>query len=163
TLFVRDGVGFAGRGEVARVPVDAAVDLLAAIEHDDRVGDTPGPIALGAIPFAPGAPAELIVPAVVVGRDATGRQWVTSIGDPDPELVAGLEPGAGGARYVLRPGVYVHVLLGAVNRARDGVPDGSHHKAGVARPVVVESERPIDVYAVLRRLTASFGSSYRFS
>ena len=37
-LFVREGAGFAGRGVAARVPVDEAVDFLAAIEHVDEVG-----------------------------------------------------------------------------------------------------------------------------
>ena len=36
-------------------------------------------------------------------------------------------------------------------------------KAVIARPVVIESDEPIDVHAVLLRLKASFGSSYRFS
>ena len=82
-LFVRDGVGFAGRGEIARVPVDEAVGFLATIDHEDRVGDTPGPIALGSIPFLPGAPAELIIPQIVVGKGVDGRRWITTIGDTD--------------------------------------------------------------------------------
>jgi hypothetical protein len=45
-LFVRDGVGFAGRGVAARVPIDEAVAFLAAIEHEDEVGGTPGPVAI---------------------------------------------------------------------------------------------------------------------
>ena len=36
-------------------------------------------------------------------------------------------------------------------------------KAVIARDIAVRTERPIDVHAVLRRLKASFGSSYRFS
>jgi menaquinone-specific isochorismate synthase len=36
-------------------------------------------------------------------------------------------------------------------------------KAVIARPIVVESDRPIDVHGVLLRLKATFGSSYRFS
>jgi len=46
---------------------------VAAVE--DEVGDTNGPIALGALPFLPGAPATLVVPAVVVAKDARGRAW----------------------------------------------------------------------------------------
>ena len=68
-LFVRDGVGFAGRGVAARVPVDEVVAFLAAIEHDDRVGGTRGPIALGAVPFLPGSPADLIVPDLIVAKE----------------------------------------------------------------------------------------------
>lgn len=163
TLFVRDGVGFAGRGEAARVPVDEAVAFLAEIEHDDRVGGTPGPIAIGSVPFLPGAAADLIVPAVVVGKDADGRRWVTSIGDPEIDVFDTSEPEPSAASYVLRPGVDVDVYLEAVARARDAVQAGDLDKAVIARPVFVESDRPIDVHAVLRRLKASFGSSYRFS
>ena len=163
TLFVRDGVGFAGRGEAARVPADEAVEFLAAIEHDDRVGDTPGPIALGSVPFLPGAAAELIVPAVVVGKDAAGRRWVTSIGEPEIDLFAGAEPEHDTAEYTIRSGVDIDVYLDAVAQARDAVVAGQLDKAVIARPIFVEADRPIDVHAVLRRLKASFGSSYRFS
>lgn len=163
TLFVRDGVGFAGRGEAARVPVDAAVALLASIEHDDRVGGTPGPIAIGAVPFLPGADAELIVPAVLVGKDADGRAWVTSIDEPEIDVFDSAEPEPSAASYVLRPGTAIETYLDAVAAARDAVRAGRLDKAVIARPVFVESDRQIDVHAVLRRLKATFGSSYRFS
>ena len=51
-LFVRDGVGLAGRGVAARVPLDEAPALLASIEHDDRdrrLGVAPGRHRLGAV------------------------------------------------------------------------------------------------------------------
>ena len=46
------------------------------------VGSAVG-LALGAIPFLPWAPAELVVPAVVVGKDERGRAWVTTIDGAD--------------------------------------------------------------------------------
>jgi isochorismate synthase len=170
-LFVRDGVGFAGRGVAARVPVDEAVGFLAAIEHDDRVGDTPGPIAIGAVPFLPGSPAELVVPELLVGKDPTGRTWHTTI-DPPPTIDAshdalrahhGSHPLGEAGSYSIRAGVAVEHYLAAVAAARDAVREGRMAKAVIARPIVVESDRPIDVHAVLLRLKASFGSSYRFS
>ncbi|HEX6657425.1 MAG TPA: isochorismate synthase [Ilumatobacter sp.] len=162
-LFVREGVGFAGRGVAARVPVDAAVEFLTAIEHDDEVGDTHGPIALGALPFLPGAPATLVVPAVVVGKDAGGRAWVTRIDGADDPLVSTHEPVPIAASYSLRPLVDVDHYLTAVAAARDAVREGRMEKAVIARPIAVESDQPIDVHAVLRRLKATFGSSHRFS
>lgn len=162
-LFVRDGVGFAGRGVAARVPVDEAVEFLTAIEHDDEVGDTHGPIALGALPFLPGAPATLVVPAVVVGKDAGGRAWVTRIDGADDPLVSTHQPVPTAASYSLRPLVDVDHYLTAVAAARDAVRDGHMEKAVIARPIAVESDQPIDVHAVLRRLKATFGSSHRFS
>lgn len=162
-LFVRDGVGFAGRGCAARVPVDDVVDFLARIDHEDHVGDTPGPIAIGALPFVPGAPGELAVPATVVGKDASGRRWVTRL-DGDTEAVGPVAPPTpAAASYTLRPLVAVDDYLAAVATARDAVRAGAMAKAVIARPVLVESDRPIDIHAVLLRLKASFGSSYRFS
>lgn len=167
-LFIRDDVGFAGRGEIARVPVDDAVDFLAAIDHEDRVGDTPGPIALGSIPFLPGAEAELLVPQVVVGKGRDGRRWITTVGDADTDihlaiLGGGVGPEPSAASYNIRPGIDIDRYLDAVLQARDAVRSGRLDKAVIARPIFVESDQPIDVHAVLKRLKASFGSSYRFS
>ena len=167
-LFVRDGVGFAGRGEIARVPVDEAVGFLATIDHEDRVGDTPGPIALGSIPFLPGAPAELIIPQIVVGKGVDGRRWITTIGDTDLDMhhfifVGNTDPEPGAASYRIRPGADIDRYFEAVLQARDAVRSGRLDKAVIARPIFVESDIPIDIHAVLKRLKASFGSSYRFS
>jgi isochorismate synthase len=165
-LFVRDGVGFAGRGVAARVPVDDAVAFLAAIEHDDRVGGTNGPIAIGAVPFLPGAAAELVVPAVVVGKRADGRRWITRIdraGIEPVDLFDRAEPEATAAAYSIAPDVAVEHYLAAVEAARDAVRNGAMDKAVIARPITVTADRPIDVHAVLRRLKATFGSSHRFS
>ena len=56
-LFVRDGVGLAGRGVAARASTDEMPALLASIEHDDRTGGdddgVPGGHRLGAV--RPGA------------------------------------------------------------------------------------------------------------
>ncbi len=162
-LFVRDGVGFAGRGTAARVSIDQAVTFLAAIEHDDQTGYARGPIALGALPFLPASSAELIVPRVTVGKDAHGRSWVTRIDDADDDLDSATQPSPTAASFTLRPGVEIEHYLAAVTAARDAVRAGLMDKAVIARPIFVESDHPIDVHAVLRRLKATFGSSYRFS
>jgi isochorismate synthase len=166
-LFVRDGVGFAGRGVAARVPIDDAVAFLAALDHDDQVGDTPGPVALGAVPFLPGSPATLTVPDLIVGKDRQGRVWQTRLHDgvSDHGLYTRdrSHPVAAAASYSIRAGVPVERYLVAVAVARDAVREGRMAKAVIARPIVVESDQPIDVHAVLLRLKATFGSSYRFS
>lgn len=165
-LFVRDRVGFAGRGVAARVPIDEAVAFLATIDHDDLVGGTNGPIALGAVPFRPGARAELIVPGVVVGKAADGRAWVTRIVGADDAagpLTIDSEPMPSAARWAIEPEVEIDHYLAAVEAARDAVRAGRLHKAVIARPIRVTADREIDVHAVLRRLKATFGSSHRFS
>jgi isochorismate synthase len=162
-LFVRERVGFAGRGVAARVPIDEAVEFLAGIDHVDLVGGTNGPIAMGALPFLPGSSADLVVPQVIVGKSADGRRWVTSIDDADLEAEHATEPVPSAASFSISPGVEVEHYLAAVAAARHAVRSGQMHKAVIARPVDVTSDRPIDVHAVLRRLRATFGSSHRFS
>jgi len=163
-LFVRDGVGLAGRGVAARVPLDSVADTLTRIEHDDAVGITgSGPVALGVVPFRPGAPTELIIPSVVMGRSIDGTAWLTSIDGAVGDLTPPPTPPPTSASFDVRPGVAVDTYLAAVTAARDAARAGDLVKTVIARDVYVESDRPIDVHAVLLRLRASFGSSYRYS
>jgi menaquinone-specific isochorismate synthase len=170
-LFVRDGVGIAGRGVALRVDADIASATLASIPHEDPHGSGLGPVAIGSVPFVPGSPAALVVPAVVVHKLGDGRTWLTTVhgGHDDPErpdvaaLTPPTEPVPTASSYSIEPGVAVDHYLEAVCAARDAVRAGSITKAVIARPILVTSSDPIDVHAVLRRLKASFGSSHRFS
>ena len=171
TLFVREGVGVAGRGEAARVSAPEATALLASLPHDDGLGhDVAGPVAVGALPFADPANGTLRVPACVLGTAPDGTRWVTVVGDdPDVEaLVAEAleipEPAQrAGAEYVVGPGTPVDRYLAAVAEARDEVRAGRLAKVVVARDVVVRASAPIDLHAVLRRLRAAFATSHRYS
>jgi menaquinone-specific isochorismate synthase len=170
-LFVRDGIGIAGRGVALRVDADTASTTLASIPHEDPHGSGLGPVAIGSVPFVPGSPSSLVVPAVIVHKPGDGRTWITTVhggqDDPDHPDVAALtpptEPVPTASSYSIEPGVAVDHYLEAVRAARDAVRAGSITKAVIARPIVVTSSDPIDVHAVLRRLKASFGSSHRFS
>jgi len=177
-LFVRDGVGMAGRGVAVRVPFDEAATALAAIDHDDRTGlDVvdgwrPRPRAIGALPYLPGSAAELVVPAVTVVKAPGGACWVTTVVDDaderdptDPtDLLAGLAgpvPAAADARIeAVTP---IDTYLAAVAAARDAVAAGRITKAVIAREIAVRCATPIDRHGVLHRLKAAFGSSYRFA
>ncbi|HUS41763.1 MAG TPA: isochorismate synthase [Ilumatobacteraceae bacterium] len=168
-LFVRNAVGVAGRGIAANVPVDQAAAFLADLDHDSSVAGT-GPVALGSVPFAPGAAAELVVPQVQFRKDASGATTVTVVGDVDAagdvvaEALTRRDPApAAAATWSIEPGVDVEEYLAAVATARDAVRAGNLTKAVIARPIIVRSSETIDVHAVLRRLRASFGSSYRYS
>ncbi len=173
-LFVRDGVGLAGRGVVARVAPADAPDLLGSITHDGP-SELPGvgPVALGSVPFRPGDPATLIVPATIVSKTVDGAVWLTEI-EPDehevppqdridadwtPPTASSIEAGS----YRIEPIVPVEQYLSAVAAIRDAVRAGELVKAVIARDIAISTDFPIDVHAVLRRLKASFGSSYRFS
>ena len=161
-LFVRDGVGMAGRGVAARFPADQATRALAAIEHHDHVGGV-SPRAIGAVPFTPGAPADLVLPALSVVHHADGRRWVTVVDDADPTAQAARPPAPHPQQFVVQPLTPVEQYLAAVDTARSAVRDGWLTKAVIARQVRITSTDPIDVHAVLVRLQASFGSSYRYS
>ena len=163
-LFVRDGVGIAGRGVARRVPIDDAVEILATIDHDSTV-DGITPVALGSIPFLPGAAGELLIPEVTVGKRADGTIWVTTIDDADAAsvLASAADTVPVAANYTLGSATPVERYLDAVIAARDAVRSGLLTKAVIARPITVTSDLPIDLHAVLHRLKASFGSSYRYS
>ncbi len=162
-LFVRDGVGLAGQGVAARVEADAVVEFLAAMECDDHVGLAGcGPVALGVLPFKPGASAKLVIPAVTIGKGRDGLQWVTVIDGaevPRPQQ----RPSPAAADFSVRPGVAIDTYLAAVAAARDAVLAGRLDKAVIARDIVVTSSQPINLHAVMLRLRASFGSSYRYA
>jgi isochorismate synthase len=167
-LFVRNGVGIAGRGVAARVSVDDGPACLASIEHVDEsagacTGPGAGPVAIGSVPFRPGSAGELIVPTVVVGKGADGRRWVTTIDDAHEDLAPPRPPEPSASAYRIEPVTPVEQYLDAVRAARHAVRDGALTKAVIAREIAVVADRPIDRHGVLHRLKASFGSSYRYA
>ena len=161
-LFVRDAVGVAGRGVAARVPIGDVAATLAAIEHTSEVSGV-HPIALGVVPFEPGAACELVIPQVLVGKAADGRRWITTIDDAAPDVTPRTRPVPHAQSFDVAPLTPIDRYLAAVATARDAVRDGSLTKAVIAREVTVRSDQPIDVHAVLLRLKATFGSSHRYS
>ena len=175
-LFVRDGVGAAGRGSVAVVNEDDLDRVLAGLQPVD--GEAPphghGPHLFGVVPFLPREAARFVLPRAVVTKDADGQCWVTVIGaDPasltDEEFDNAVEEALRTAQpvvtansYSVSPVTSVDAYLAAVGAARDAVRAGQLLKAVIARDISVTALEPIDIHAVLLRLRASFGSSYRF-
>jgi isochorismate synthase len=174
-LFVRDGVGAAGRGAVTVVNDDDLDGVLARLRPVD--GEAPhghGPHLFGVVPFLPRETARFVLPRTVVTKDADGQCWVTVIGaDPasltDEEFDNAVEEALSTAQpvvtansYTVSPVTPVDAYLAAVGAARDAVRAGQLLKAVIARDVAVTALEPIDIHAVLLRLRASFGSSYRF-
>lgn len=190
-------LGLAGHGEALRLSVPrldpsgaAAVvaEALGALAGDDdltRPGT--GPVALGAWPFDPSAPGELVVPAVTVGRAEDGTAWATTVlrADATPaehdaaldgaldevaEVAAGRtlagfasseppEPGGFEVRSSRPPASWCASLAAARDELRGGTAD----KVVLAREVVLTADAPIPVGAVLHRLRAAFPSCLRFS
>ena len=162
-LFVQDGLGLAGRGAALRVPVEEAEAALAAIDVDDDVGAPGcGAVAFAALPFEPDAPAEVVIPRLVIGRAADGTRWRTVIGDYDeplhvPAMVQ--EPSSFTVRSV-RP---VDEWCETIALAAKAIRDGRLRKVVLAREVVVEADRPHDVRSVLHRLRHGYPSCMVFS
>ena len=145
-----------------------------SIDHDDATAcDVPGRWRSGAVPFKPGTPGELVVPAVVPAQDADGRRWVTTIDVPTESLGSAAPAGTvARRRFTIEPVTPVDDYLAAVVAARDAVRDGRLTKAVIAREIAVEADRPIDVHAraapaarrrsgraTATRSTASIGAS----
>lgn len=175
-LFVRDGVGAAGRGSAAVVmeeDLDAVLDGLQPVD-----GEVPprghGPHLFGVVPFLPRQSARFVLPRTVVTKDVDGRCCVTVVGADPASLTDGAvdeavaealraaAPTVSANSYEVSPVTPVEEYLAAVGAARDAVRAGRLLKAVIARDVSVTAREPIDVHAVLLRLRASFGSSYRF-
>lgn len=169
-LWERDGWGLAGRGTALRISLptgmrdaERVAATLASIDGDDEVCvPGSGPVAIGALPFEPCAPASLVIPRIAVGRSADGTAWVTTVssdGDgvvleavPPPSTLP--EPDA----FEVRAAPPHAQWCSLVERAVADVGAGLLDKVVVARQVLVEANRPIRAAAVVGRLRALFPS-----
>jgi menaquinone-specific isochorismate synthase len=88
------GGALVGLGQAARVPVgtgpgrieraaETVAALLEAAEVADADGTGLGPAAVGALPFHPTNPGELVVPALLLRTDPEGRTWAV-VTEPAP-------------------------------------------------------------------------------
>jgi isochorismate synthase len=170
-LFERGRSGLAGRGIAARLPVDDAAGGLASFEVDDEVGlPGCGPVAFGALPFRPGEPSEVVVPAVVVGRAEDGTRWITTAdggadSDADlPAMIAGEPPGdEPPARFEVAPSRPPAAWCELVARATKEMSSGELRKVVLAREVVVTAGADHDVAAILDRLRTVYPGCHVFS
>lgn len=170
-LFVRNGVGFAGRGVTTRVNASECEHLLTSMSHRNDTDLHVGPVALGIMPFDEAQETTLTVPRFVVGKDALGHCWLTTIhSDDEPDhdsvdiqAILTPAPTPATASYGIQPLTPPSVYRAAVLAARDAVRRGDLTKAVIARAIEVTSSVPFDVHAVLLRLRSAFSQSYRFS
>lgn len=163
-LFEREGFGLAGRGAALRVPAARAAEALASMGGDDEVGRPgTGPVAFGALPFLPGAPGPMVVPAVVVGRARDGTAWRTTVGgahSPAPAAPARRRPPDDFRLTAARPH---DEWLGVIADAVAAIRSGRLRKVVLAREVAVEANRPLLPVDVLGRLRALYPSCMLFS
>lgn len=176
-LFVRDGVGVAGRDAVQTVSEHDALTFLNSISAS-RLSDSSlenfGPILFSLVPFSPSQPAEFILPRIVFRKTDDEVPTVTLVGESEDDLtddklavavaaaITTPPPRPHSNSYRVAPKTAVGHYLDAVVQAREAVRAGSLQKAVIARDIEVHADDPIDVHAILLRLRASFGSSYRY-
>ena len=164
-VFEQEGHGIAGRGEALRIelPDGLAGDLSVVADVLGRFDGDGVPVALGALPFARDERTSLVVPTVLIRRDADGRQWRTTVGE------APAAPAAASDAPVLPDGFsltsprshpdWQRTIVDAVAEIAAGRLD----KVVVAREVLVEANRPIVVPDVLERLRALYPACVVFS
>ena len=127
-LFVRDGVGVAGRGVAQRVDRNTAEDCLRNIKDDNQSGVADaGPIAIGCIPFISTDAHEFVIPKVVIGKTQRGDQWITTIDDAEFEALLDQLHGKGQGPA-------------AVASAPASKPGTSEPQAAAAKPAPVEAK-----------------------
>ena len=173
--WVRDGEGLVGWGCAARVELPGPGrfpeaqawwrDLVAGadVEDDVRLPGS-GLVGFGSFAFDPASGSSvLVVPQVVVGS-SDGVRWVTTIGGApgaglspvDPVRAPGPVRFSDGSRT---PGEWVDVVAGAVLRIEAGEVD----KVVLARDLVADLDRPLDVRWPLRRLADGYPGCWTFS
>jgi len=178
-FFERRGVGVAGAGVAARVRTPGgagrtmrlgrmAIAALAEIRTSDG---SPSPVAVGALPFDDGSPAELVIPERAVVRREEGETWRL---DVVPEGLAPLDadrerwtgramPFAAFADIQLRPDPEPDEYATAVAVATERIRRGRLRKVVLARSLLVDAERELDVKQLLWRLRAVDPDCFAFA
>ncbi|HEV7523872.1 MAG TPA: isochorismate synthase [Acidimicrobiia bacterium] len=155
--------GFVGSGVAAVVAPADAVALLSSIIHEApaSVSKSAGPRAVGALPFRGGADAhgELVVPALIVGRDERGRAWRTVIDDAGAADAPG--PADRDAAHNVPSAFEVSATTtrdqwrAMVDRSLVDIRAGLAEKIVLARAVRIDADQPFDIRAVLAFLRRS--------
>ncbi|MFY1634967.1 isochorismate synthase [Solwaraspora sp. WMMB335] len=140
-------------GEAAAA-VDGSVDLPGRVSEvlAGVGGAVAEPVVVGAVPFAPGASARLVVPMVVRRAGPVGAAGLAS-------LAQGFGVGAARVVAVPEPDRYVAAVERAVAMARAGAVD----KVVLARCLQVEADRPVDVGSLLRVLAWRDPAGYTYA
>ncbi len=156
-VLTRDGVGVAGRGTFARVDAAHITGVLAGL--GDRV------CAIGARPFDPSAPWDLVIPAHQVRIDPDGTVTETHLGDPrapvtDPIRADTTDVDTGDVR--IRPVEDPADWMRRVVEATDLIRAGAADKIVLARAVDAIGAAPFAPRRIAERLAGRFAGCYIF-
>lgn len=182
-LWKNHDMTLAGIGEFERIPVTIPDGVAAATSRLAELGEAAtfegyegpgsGVVAFGALPFTFGAPSHLIVPNLIVGADAFGRQWVTATSNrsrASADVVIekalaypvpyGEQPTTFDLQSVIAPEVWRDEI---VAKARDRIKSGELNKAVLARELILRTDQPINTPLVLERLLHRFPTAIVFA
>jgi menaquinone-specific isochorismate synthase len=164
-LFVRDGVGIAGRGTLVTGTAKEIEATLRATECDNHVGGPgTGAVAFGAIPFLSDREPTFIVPEVLIGKREDGTAFITRLEDDTSQLLAAEIAQTVSNKYSLQSGhVSPDDYKRIVSLATDAIKRDEFQKVVLARDLFIDADQPMSVGLILKRLKASYGSSYRYS
>ena len=177
-VWSRHGLLLAGIGEAARIVIErptgaahAQGQLAALAGSSDLAVPASGPVAFAAMPFDREADGELVVPEIVVGQDPQGNRWITTMGVSTEEalargqdLLASQPTTPQATSYELRSAVTPEFWRDeVVATVRDRIVAGEFNKVVLARELLLETDQPIDIAAVLRRLNQSFSTAIIFA
>jgi isochorismate synthase len=178
-FFERRGLGVAGIGAAARVRAPGGAGqtvrlgqlATATLTEIRSSSGGPPPIAIGALPFDDGWPAELVVPERVVVRREEGETWQLDVvpeglapPDADRERWTGRTmPFAAFSEIQLRPDPDPDDYAAAVAEATTRIRGGRLHKVVLARSLLVDAGRELDVKQLLWRLRAVDPDCFTFA
>jgi menaquinone-specific isochorismate synthase len=165
--FERGRASLAGRRLLLSVPIDEADEMLRSIDVDDEVGlPGCGPVAFGALPFDPGAPASVQVPDEVFGRSEDGTRWHTIIetdASVDVDKPSGASPPSPPSRFSVAPTRSPESWCALVEQATKLMTDDGLRKVVLAREIVVTADEPFGIGVVLDRLRSTYPGCHVFS
>ena len=164
-LFVRDGVGIAGRGALVTSTGKDIEAVLRAIECDNHVGGPgTGAVAFGAIPFLLDREPTFIVPKVLIGKREDGTAFITHLQDDTYQMPAVEISQTATIKYKMKSGyVSPDDYKRIVSLATDAIGRGEFQKVVLARDLFIDADEAMSIGLILKRLKASYGSSYRYS
>jgi len=152
-----EGFGLATSGVAARVSVDEVAGVLADIAGDDPLAEPgTGPLAVGPLGFD--GSAQLLVPARIAGRTAGGLAWVTEVGPADDGA-----PGWPATPLPASGSVDRRTWSSSVEAALARIASGALSKVVLAREVVVDGDRPLQVATVVDRLRHEQPSCFTYA
>ena len=161
-VITRNGRGCAGRGVADRVDSRRVLTALASLTRAAGTdADAPGPRAIGARPFRPDVPWDLVMPATQFIVDDDGQGWIIDI-----EVDEQTPPACSGAPIgdvEVSPVDTDEDWCAAVAAATAQIRAGRAEKAVLAREVHVESTSRLSPSTMANRLAGRFANCFVFS